>query len=72
MSSVDEKINYDYGLSVYCSSKIKLQNFKIYNFHLGSLKNQRGSFIFFINILKIERGNTKFHEIMRDLMLEKY
>ena len=27
--------NYEYGLSVYCSSKIKLQNFKIFNFHLG-------------------------------------
>ena len=41
--------NYEYGLSVYCASKIKLQDFKIYNFHLGNLQTQRGSFIFFYN-----------------------
>ena len=64
VSSVDEKINYDYGLSVYCSSKIKLQNFKIYNFHLGNLKNQRGSFIFFYKYFKNWKEVTlSFHEI---------
>ena len=44
--------DYDYGLSVYCSKKIQLQKFKIYNFHLGSLKYQRGSFIFFYKFFK--------------------
>ena len=64
VSYVDEKIDYDYGLSVYCSSKIKLQNFKIYNFHLGSLKNQRGSFIFFYKYFKNWKKITlSFHEI---------
>jgi len=41
---VVDKINkdYSYGLSVYCLEKIHLQKFKIYNFHLGILKYQRG------------------------------
>lgn len=39
--------NYDFGLNVYGIDKIMIQKYKIYNFHLGSLKNQRGSFIFF-------------------------
>ena len=43
---------YDIGLSVYNIVKIKLQKFKIYNFHLGSLKYQRGSFIFFYKFIK--------------------
>ena len=58
------KENYDYGLSVYYSNKIKIQNFKIYNFHLGSLRNQRGSFIFFYKYIK--NWNSlflTFHEI---------
>ena len=64
VNSVNERIKYDYGLSVYCSSKIKLQNFKIYNFHLGSLKNQRGSFIFFYKYFKHwEKISLSFHEI---------
>ena len=55
---------YDYGLSVYCSEKIQMQNFKIYNFHLGSLKNQRGSFIFFYKFIKIwNKISLTFHEI---------
>tara|TARA_X000001036_G_C20565804_1_gene760508 strand:- start:45 stop:725 length:681 start_codon:yes stop_codon:yes gene_type:complete len=56
--------NYDYGLSVYCSSKIKLQNFKIFNFHLGNLKTQRGSFIFFYKFLYDWKSiSLTFHEI---------
>ena len=56
--------NYDFGLSVYCSSKIKIQNFKIYNFHLGNLFNQRGSFIFFYKFIKNwDNINLTFHEI---------
>ncbi len=55
---------YDYGLSVYCSEKIQMQNFKIYNFHLGSLKNQRGSFIFFYKFIKNwNKISLTFHEI---------
>ena len=45
------KEDYDFGLSVYCSEKIKMQKFKIYNFHLGNLFNQRGSFIFFYKFI---------------------
>jgi hypothetical protein len=56
--------NYEYGLSVYCSSKIKLQNFKIFNFHLGNLKTQRGSFIFFYKFLYDWNSiSLTFHEI---------
>ena len=56
--------NYDYGLSVYCTSKISLQKFKIYNFHLGSLQTQRGSFIFFYKFFKNwENIYLTFHEI---------
>ena len=55
---------YEYGLSVYCTSKIKLQDFKIYNFHLGSLQFQRGSFIFFYKFIKDWNSVTlTFHEI---------
>ena len=55
---------YDIGLSVYNIVKIKLQKFKIYNFHLGSLKYQRGSFIFFYKFIKNWKKITlSFHEI---------
>ena len=58
------KKKYDFGLSVYCSSKIKVERFKIYNFHLGSLKNQRGSFIFFYKFIKNwNEVSLTFHEI---------
>ena len=56
--------NYDFGLSVYCSSKITVEKFKIYNFHLGSLEFQRGSFIFFYKFIKNwDNINLTFHEI---------
>ena len=57
------KNDYEFGLSVYCSSKIKLQKYKIYNFHLGSLFNQRGSFIFYKFIKKWDKVSLTFHEI---------
>ncbi|OUW69314.1 MAG: hypothetical protein CBD62_00320 [Candidatus Pelagibacter sp. TMED202] len=64
INKVDENKKYDFGLSVYCSSKIKLQKFKIYNFHLGNLKNQRGSFIFFYKFIKKWKNiSLSFHEI---------
>lgn len=56
--------NYDYGLSIYCTSKISIENFKIYNFHLGNLKTQRGSFIFFYKFIKNWKNvYLTFHEI---------
>lgn len=56
--------NYDFGLNVYGISKIKLQNYKIYNFHLGSLYNQRGSFIFFYKfIYNWQSIDLTFHEV---------
>ena len=56
--------NYDFGLSVYCSSKIKVEKFKIYNFHLGNLEFQRDFFIFFYKFIKNwDNINLTFHEI---------
>ena len=60
----DVKDNYKFGLSIYCSSKIKLQKFRIFNFHLGDLINQRGSFIFFYKFVKEwDCVYLTFHEI---------
>ena len=56
--------NYDFGLNVYGISKIKLQKYKIYNFHLGSLYNQRGSFIFFYKFIYDWKSiDLTFHEV---------
>ena len=58
--------HYDYGLSIYYTKKLKLQKYKIYNFHLGSLYNQRGSFIFFHKFIhKWSRIDLTFHEIQK-------
>ena len=57
---------YDFGLNVYGINKLDVQKFKIYNFHLGSLKNQRGSFIFLYKFLY--NWNTidlTFHEVSK-------
>jgi len=64
IKKINKNKNYEYGLSVYCSSKIKIRKYKIYNFHLGSLKSQRGSFIFFYKFIR--KWNfiyLTFHEI---------
>ena len=61
----DNKL-YDYGLSIYYTKKLKLQKYKIYNFHLGSLYNQRGSFIFFHKFIhKWSSIDLTFHEIQK-------
>ena len=62
-----ENVKYDYGLSVYFTKKLKVQKYKIFNFHLGSLLNQRGSFIFFYKFFeKWEKIDLTFHEIQKD------
>ena len=56
--------HYDFGLNIYGMNKIKLQKYKIYNFHLGSLFNQRGSFIFFYKfIYDWQSVDLTFHEV---------
>ena len=61
----DDK-HYDYGLSIYYTKKLKLQKFKIYNFHLGCLYIQRGSFIFFHKFIhKWSSIDLTFHEIQK-------
>ena len=59
-----DDINYEFGLSVNYIRKIKIEKFKIYNFHLGSLRNQRGSFIFFYKFIRNwDKISLTFHEI---------
>ena len=61
-----ENKKYDFGLSVYYTKKLKLQKYKIYNFHLGSLFDQRGSFIFFHKFNKGWKSiDLTFHEIQK-------
>jgi len=58
------KSNYDFGLSIYATTKLKLQKYKIYNFHLGSLSNQRGSFIFYYKYFyNWDSISLTFHQI---------
>ena len=58
---------YNYGLSVYYTKRLKIQKYKIYNFHLGSLYNQRGSFIFFYKfIYRWKSIDLTFHEIQKE------
>tara|TARA_B100001057_G_scaffold485722_1_gene565824 strand:+ start:36 stop:710 length:675 start_codon:yes stop_codon:yes gene_type:complete len=56
--------DYDFGLNVYGLNKINLQKYRVFNFHLGSLKNQRGSFIFFYKfIYNWKIIDLTFHEV---------
>lgn len=58
------KNDYDFGLSIYALAKLKLQKYKIYNFHLGSLSNQRGSFIFYYKYFyNWDAISLTFHQI---------
>ena len=58
------KNDYDYGLNIYGIIKLKLQKYKIYNFHLGSLSNQRGSFIFYYKYLhNWDNISLTFHQM---------
>ena len=62
-----EDKKYDYGLSVYYTKRLKVQKYKIYNFHLGSLLNQRGSFIFFYKFFESwNKIDLTVHEIEKD------
>lgn len=56
--------DYSFGISYNYPKKIKLKNFKIYNFHLGNFNNQRGIFIFFYKFFfNWENIDLTFHEI---------
>ena len=58
------KNDYDFGLNIYGVIKLKLQKYKIYNFHLGSLSNQRGSFIFYYKYFyNWDSISLTFHQI---------
>ena len=58
------KNDYDFGLNIYGIIELKLQKYIIYNFHLGSLSNQRGSFIFYYKYLyNWDSISLTFHQI---------
>lgn len=58
---------YNFGISFNYPEKIEIKNFKIYNFHLGNLVDQRGSFIFFYKFLYNWKFlKLTFHEIDKD------
>jgi hypothetical protein len=60
----NNKKNYYFGLSMNYPKKILLQNYNIYNFHLGNFLSQRGSFIFFYKYLyKWKTLDLTFHKI---------
>ena len=44
---------YRFGISINYSKKIKINDFNVFNFHLGNFDFQRGVFIFFINFIII-------------------
>ena len=43
--------NYKHGISFTYPKKLVLKKYKIYNFHLGDFRKQRGIFIFFFQVL---------------------
>jgi methionyl-tRNA formyltransferase len=62
-----ESQNFDFGICLNYPKKISLQSFNIYNFHLGNLKNQRGSFIFFYKFLnKWDKISLTLHKITNE------
>lgn len=69
--------NFDFGISLNYPKKISLQSFNIYNFHLGNLKTQRGSFIFFYKFLhRWDKISLTLHKITDefdkgDIIIEK-
>ena len=48
VTKITEK--YDFGLSVYCSSKIQVENFKIYNFHFRKFNKSKDLLFFFTSL----------------------
>ena len=63
----EESNDYEFGISFNYSKKIKIKKFKIYNFHIGDLKKQRGVFIFFYKYLyNWKTLDLTFHEINKN------
>ena len=58
------KKKYNFGISLFFTKKIILNNYPIFNFHLGNFKDQRGSFIFFYKFLyNWNHLDLTFHKI---------
>jgi len=65
----DEEVEkFEFGLIINYPKKIIAQDYDIYNFHLGNLANQRGSFIFFYKFKKKwDQISLTFHKITDEL-----
>lgn len=65
----DEKHEkFEFGLIINYPKKISAQSYNVYNFHLGNLSNQRGSFIFFHKFkMKWDEISLTVHKITNEL-----
>ena len=64
----DEKHEkFEFGLIINYPKKISAQSYNVYNFHLGNLSNQRGSFIFFHKFkMKWDEISLTVHKITNE------
>lgn len=59
---------FEFGLIINYPMKILAKDYNIFNFHLGNLDNQRGSFIFFYKFKKKwDQISLTFHKITDEL-----
>jgi hypothetical protein len=59
--------DYDLGIIINYPKLLKLQKFPLYNFHLGNLENQRGSFIYFYQFLyEWKKINLSFYKLTHE------
>jgi hypothetical protein len=59
--------DYDLGIIINYPKLLKLQKFPLYNFHLGNLENQRGSFIYFYKFLYgWKKINLSFYKLTHE------
>ena len=58
------KRRFEYGFSINYPKKISSKKYKVYNFHLGNFENQRGTFIFYYNLIRKWKSiNITLHQI---------
>jgi hypothetical protein len=63
----DDFGNYDLGIIINYPKLLKLPKFPLYNFHLGNLENQRGSFIYFYQFLyRWKKINLSFYKLTHE------
>jgi hypothetical protein len=59
--------DYDLGIIINYPKLLKLQKFPLYNFHLGNIENQRGSFIYLYKFLyEWKKINLSFYRLTEE------